>query len=66
MPLFSFYTSWKHQKTRNLKAAEISPTFTKNVDLAKENYRPLNVLAHMSKVFERVIYIQVESFMEDK
>ena len=49
-----------------LKAAEVSPTFKKNDDLEKENYRPVSVLPHMSKVFERIMYTQIESFMEYK
>ena len=50
----------------DLKAAEVSPIFKKNDDLEKENYRPVIVLPHMSKVFERIMYTQIESFMEDK
>ena len=50
----------------DLKAAEVSPIFLKNDDLEKENYRPASVLPHMSKVFERIMYTQIESFTEDK
>ena len=35
-------------------------------DLEKENYRPVGALPHMSKFFERIMYTQMESFMEDK
>ena len=39
----------------------------KNLDpLQKENYRPVSLLPHISKVFERVIYNQINSFMENK
>ena len=38
------------------KAAEITPIFKKNDDFDKENYRPVSVLPHMSKVFERIMY----------
>ena len=34
-----------------LKLAEVSPIFKKNDDLDKENYRPVNILSHVSKVF---------------
>ena len=50
----------------DLKTAEVSPIFKKNDGLEKENYRPVSVLCHMSKVFERIMYTQIESFMEDK
>ena len=36
-----------------LKLAEVSPIFKKKDDLDKENYRPVSVLLHVSKVFER-------------
>ena len=49
-----------------LKAAEVTPIFKKNDNLDKENYRPVSVLPHVSKVFERIMYIQIENFMEDK
>ena len=32
----------------------------------KENYRPVSLLPHLSKVFERIIYKQINSYMEDK
>ena len=50
----------------DLKAAEVSPIFLKNDDLEKQNYRPVSVLPHISKVFERIMYTQIESFNEDK
>ena len=49
-----------------MKAAEVTPIFKKNDDLDKENYRPVSVLPHVSKINERVMYIQIENFMEDK
>ena len=49
-----------------LKAAEVAPIFKKNVDLHKENYRPASVLPYVSKIIERVMYIQIENSMEDK
>ena len=50
----------------DLKAAEVSPISKKNDDWYKENYRHVSVLPHMSKVFERIMHIQIESFMEGK
>ena len=35
-----------------LKLAEVSLIFKKNDDLDKENYRPVSILSHLSKVFE--------------
>ena len=49
-----------------LKLAEVSPFFERKDDLAKENYRPVIVLKHMLKVFERIMCHQVKDYMEDK
>ena len=32
----------------------------------KENYRPISLLSHMSKVFEIILYNQLNDFMKDK
>ena len=33
---------------------------------AEENYRPISVFPHVTKVTERIMYIQIENFMEGK
>ena len=50
----------------DLKLAEVSPVFKQKDNLDKENDRPLSVLSHVSKVFERIMYQQIEDFMKDK
>ena len=42
------------------------PLFTKEDPLTKENYTPVRLLSHMSKVFERLLYKQIETFMNNK
>ena len=37
----------------------------KKDDLDKENYMPISVLPHVSKVFERIMYHQVNDYMKD-
>ena len=49
-----------------LKLADVSPVFKKDDDLNKENYRPVSILSHMSKVFERIFYKQIDHFMTSK
>ena len=49
----------------DLKLAEVSPSFKKNDDLDKENYRPVSDLFTVSKVFERIIYSQIDELMQD-
>ena len=49
-----------------LKLAEVCRIFKKNGGLDKENYRPVSILSHLSKVFERIMYMQINTFMRDK
>ena len=39
-----------------LKLAEVIPVFKKEDELSKENYLPVRVLFHVSKIFERVVF----------
>ena len=39
-----------------LKHSEVIPVYKKLDLLKKENYRPVSLLPHVSKVFERIIY----------
>ena len=45
---------------------EVFPIFEKKDILDKENYRPVSILSHMSKVLERLIYKQIDNYMDDK
>ena len=49
-----------------LKLAKVSPIFKKKDELDKENYRPVNVLLHVSKVFQKIMYHQINDYMKDK
>ena len=48
------------------KLAEVSPIFQKKDNLDEENYRPVSILPHVSKVFERNMYHQINDYMKDK
>ena len=50
----------------DLKLADILLIFKKEDSFNKENYRPVSVLPHMSKVFERIFYKQIDTFMTTK
>ena len=45
-----------------LKLADISPIFKKGNETDKVNYRPISLLPAISKVYEKIIYIQLEEF----
>ena len=50
------------------KHSEVIPVHKKLDPLKKENYRPvsLSLLPHVSKVFERTIYQQINAYLKDK
>ena len=49
-----------------MKKAEIIPVYKKDDPLKKENYSPVSLLLYMSKIFERLIYKQINGYMCDK
>ena len=50
----------------DFKLADVSPIFKKEDSFKKENYRPVSILPHISKVFERILYKQIDTFMTTK
>lgn len=66
----AFYSSMfnmcieKCQFPCDLKRADINPVYKKDDNLDKNNYRSVNVLVVISKVFERIIACQILEFME--
>ena len=49
-----------------LKWAEIIPIFKNKGDADnKENYRPISILPTISKVFERIMFDQINSFIQN-
>ena len=49
----------------SMKMSEISPVFKKNDNLCKENYRSINILTMMSKVYERILSDQLTRYFND-
>ena len=43
--------------------ADISPAHKKDERTNKENYRPVNILPSVSKIFERIIYCQIDNYI---
>ena len=50
----------------DLKSARVVPLFKKNDRTEVGNYRPVSILSITSKIFERVVYDQVESYLDQK
>ena len=45
-----------------LKIADITPIFKKDDPLDKTNYRPINILPTVSKIFDRILFNQLQRF----
>ena len=50
----------------DLKLPDVSPIFKKENSFKKQNYQPVSILPRMSKVFERILYKQIDTFMTTK
>ena len=49
----------------DLKYANVSPLFKKDDNTAKENYRPISILPSISKIFERLMFQQITSYVSN-
>lgn len=45
------------------KIARVKPLYKKNSNLDVGNYRPVSILSIVSKILERSIYVQLESYL---
>ena len=46
----------------DLKSADVTPPYKKKSKNSKDNYRPVSILSNISKVYERCIYEQLQSY----
>ena len=49
-----------------LKTADVTPIFKKGNDHEKENYRPVSMLSNFLKVFEKLLFEQINDHMQCK
>ena len=49
-----------------LKMSEVIPLYKREDPLKKKNYRPVSLLPHVLKAFERINYKQINIYMQDK
>ena len=57
----------KENKFPNLmKIAEISPVFKKLDNTSKDNYRPISTLSNFTKLFESILFTQLNRYIQNK
>ena len=49
-----------------LKLADVTPVYKKKNRHDKENYRPVSILPSLSKIYEKVMYIQLYEYFEKR
>ena len=49
-----------------MKVAQISLVFKKLDNTSEDNYQPLSALSNFAKLFESIIYSQLNDYMENK
>ena len=49
-----------------LKKSEVTPVFKKGDPTSKTNYLPVSTLSDFSKIFEKLIYLQLNNYMQNK
>ena len=49
-----------------LKKSEVTPVFKKGDPTSKTDYRPVSTLSNFSKIFEKLIYLQLNNYMQNK
>ena len=59
--------SFQHNNfPQELKRSKAIPLYQKLDSLPKENYRPVSLLPHVSKIFKRIIHKQITSYTKVK
>ena len=49
-----------------MKVTEISPVFKKLDNTSKDNYRPISTLSNFTKLFESILFTQINRYMQNK
>ena len=49
-----------------LKQADVTPIFKKGDPKVKSNYRPISILPLLSKIFEKILHLQLSKFFDTK
>ena len=66
--LIDFFSNWIRSRTfpEILKKSEVTPVFKKGHPTSKTGYRPVSILSNFSEIFEKLIYLQLHNYMQNK
>ena len=48
-----------------VKVADVTPAFKKKSKPSKDNYRPISILPNTFKIYERCLYNQMQTYLDD-
>ena len=63
-PLTHILNLFTGEIPENLKSAKVMPIYKKNSKLEAGNYRPISILNTLSKLFERIVYQQLNPYLQ--
>ena len=49
----------------DLKVVDVTPVFKKKSKTSKDNYRPISILPNISKIYERYLYNQMQTYFDN-
>ena len=49
----------------DLKVTDVPPAFKKKSKTSKDNYRPISILPTISKIYERCLHNQMQTYFDD-
>ena len=49
----------------DLKVADVTPAFKKKSKTSKDHYRTISILPNISKIYERCLYNQMQTYFDD-
>ena len=49
----------------DLKVVDVTPAFKKKSKISKDNCRPISILPNLSKIYERCLYNQMQTYFHD-
>ena len=59
------FLNWELDFPVWFKVASVIPAFKKRTKTSKDNYRPISILPNISKIYERCLYNQMQTYFDN-